>query len=297
MPGVSTDLLALTPGERRAAVLAFIRDARRHLVLTMRRCTDDAVLAALSGAIDRGVHVEVLVAQRTKGWRQAPDGLAGILTRMGAHVRRWHDPAVPYHAKLGVADADRAMVATLNYTRRSFETTVDAVLITRDAALVASIGDLFRADTEARPWAPAGQASTRLIVGPEALRSELAARFEAAGQSICILDRGFRDPSLRALVESRRADGITVTLLGARDVLPYTAHGRFIVLDGVVALIGSASLSPRSLEARREAAVTITEPALVQRVSALLRWAADHERGDRGWSIGADTQCGLASEP
>ena len=63
------DRIVIEPAERRQAVLAIIRGARKRLGLTIFRCNDVAVLDEVRRAIDRGVVVDVLLTRRASGWR------------------------------------------------------------------------------------------------------------------------------------------------------------------------------------------------------------------------------------
>jgi len=60
------DRLVIEPGQRRRAVVGLIRSAQRHLVLSIFRCNDEAVLTALAAAVDRGVQVHSIVTNRPR---------------------------------------------------------------------------------------------------------------------------------------------------------------------------------------------------------------------------------------
>ena len=55
------DCVVTTSDERRNAVLDAIRGAHSRITLSFFRCNDSALFAELTAAVDRGVHVEVLV--------------------------------------------------------------------------------------------------------------------------------------------------------------------------------------------------------------------------------------------
>ena len=56
-----------------------------------------------------------------------------------------------YHAKYLVADEGPAVVASLNFTRKCFRKTCDALVITHDPAVVAGLRQLWTADRDRRP--------------------------------------------------------------------------------------------------------------------------------------------------
>lgn len=251
---VPAERVVLAPADRRAAVLEIIRGARRRLILSLFRCDDFQMLDALVDALRRGVRVEVLLTGRAKGGRKRLQELWALLETSGAVLHRYADPVVKYHAKYIVADAGPALVASLNFTRKCFERTCDFLLTTRDAAVVSGLQRLFNWDCRAGPSCPA-RLSPRLIVGPERAREQLTALIEGARRSIRIIDPKLTDPAMRALIEARRREGLTVTTLGDGDLAGCVAHGKMVLVDEQTAVIGSLSLSAIHLGFRREVAI------------------------------------------
>ena len=113
------DRLILAVEDRRRAVLDVIRKARRRLVLSLFRCNDEAIFNELAYAVDRGVAVDVITTSRAKGGQGRLEELREALDQTGATVRTYTDPVVKYHAKYLVADDGPAVVASLNFTRKS----------------------------------------------------------------------------------------------------------------------------------------------------------------------------------
>ena len=91
-----------------------------------------------------------------------------------------------------------------------------------------------------------------------------------------------------ALLRERRAQGITVSVLGKHPMGGVLPHGKMMIIDETRAVLGSTALSTLSLDFRREVSVVIHEPALVkqlnmsyQQLSAKAGAAATHLPGDR----------------
>jgi phosphatidylserine/phosphatidylglycerophosphate/cardiolipin synthase-like enzyme len=286
--GSAKDKLVLDPAERKAALLGVIGAARRRLILSLFRCDDFSILDALAAALERGCEVEAVLTKRAKGGKKRLKKLWGALEDMGAVVTRYADPVVKYHAKYLVADDATAIVTTLNPTRKCFSRTWDAVLISQDASLVKGLLTLFKADAAGVPLPSRRPLGRRLIVGPERSRSEIRALIEGAKHSIRILDHKLSDPDVVALLRERRADGITVSVLGKHPMGGVLPHGKMMIVDEARAVLGSTALSTLSLDFRREVSVVIHEPALVkqlnmsyQHLSAKAGAAATHLPGDR----------------
>jgi len=282
------EIVVLDPAERRTAMLKVIGAAKRRLVLSLFRCDDFSVLDALAAALERGCEVEAVLTKRAKGGKKRLKKLWGALEEMGAVVTRYADPVVKYHAKYLVADDKTAIITTLNPTRKCFTRTWDAVLITPDPAVVKGLLTLFKADAAGVPLPSRRPLGRRLIVGPERSRRELRALIESARHSIRILDHKLSDPDVVALLRERRAEGITVSVLGKHPMGGVLPHGKMMIIDEARAVLGSTALSTLSLDFRREVSVVIHDAALVkqlnmsyQQLSAKAGAAATHLPGDR----------------
>jgi cardiolipin synthase len=254
----STDRFVFTPEDRLPAVLAVIGSSRKRLCLSLFRCDDFDILDALAAALQRGVKVEVLVTSRAKGWTKRLRELWDVLEGMGAKLYRSADPVVKYHAKYIVADDGPALVASLNFTR-----TIDFLLTTRDPVVVTGLRRLFVADSRRPEPARVASFGRRLIVGPEHARQAFTRLLERARRSIAIVDPKLTDPAILDLLKVKRREGVAVTVLGREHVGGLTPHGKMLIVDGAVAVIGSMSLSALSLDFRREVAVIVRDRAQV----------------------------------
>src|SRR5262245_49065084 len=159
--------------ERRAAVIDVIRGARHSIALSLFRCNDKTVFQELAAAAARGVAVDVLVTMRAKGGKKKLDKLWRALEGTGASLHPYTDPVVKYHAKYLVADEGPSIVASLNFTKKCFTKTWDALVVTHDPAVASGLKQLMAADRDGAPM-PAGL-SPRLIVGPERARGQFTA--------------------------------------------------------------------------------------------------------------------------
>lgn len=286
--GSAKERLVLDPVERKAALLSVIGAAKRRLILSLFRCDDFSVLDALAAALERGCEVEAVLTKRAKGGKKRLKKLWSALEEMGAVVTRYADPVVKYHAKYLLADGQTAIITTLNPTRKCFTRTWDAVLITEDASVVRGLQTLFKADAAGLPLPSRRPVGRRLIVGPERSRTEIRALIASAKHSIRILDHKLSDPDVVALLRERRAEGITVSVLGKHPMGGVLPHGKMMIIDEERAVLGSTALSTLSLDFRREVSVVIHEPALVkqlnmsyQLLSAKAGAAATQLPGDR----------------
>ena len=258
---VRADELIVTAEERRAALVDIIRRARREITLSLFRCNDDVIFDELGAAVARGVQVDILVTGRSKGGRKRRQKLLRALARTGATIHTYSDPVVKYHAKYLVADDGPAVVMSLNFTRKCFRKTCDAIVVTHDPAVVSGLRQLMTADREGRSI-PDG-VTPRLIIGPERARRQFTDLVERARKSIKLIDPKLSDPDLVTLLKERREAGIDVEILKAKKIGNVKSHGKMMIVDDRIVAIGGLALAALSLDFRREVAITIDDPVAV----------------------------------
>lgn len=266
------DRIITSPDDRREAVLDVIRQARAHLGLSLFRANDKELFAELRRAVARGVEVEVLVTSRAKGGKKKLEELWRALEKTGASIYPYADLVVKYHAKYLVADEGPALVASLNFTRKCFSKTCDAILITHDPAVITGLRGLMAADRQGQPIPE--HVPDRIIVGPERARGQLTALLERARASIRLIDTKVSDPGLLGLLDARRAAGVKVEIYAAKRYADLISHGKIMLIDNRLAVVGSLALAALSLDFRREVAIVVDEPSAVAEVEELFRFVA-----------------------
>jgi len=269
------DAIVTAPGDRREVVVTAIRQARERLALSLYRCNDRAIFDALTEARARGVQVDVLVTSRSGGGKKRLRKLWQALEATGVSLHAHADPVVKYHAKYLVADDGPALVASLNFTRKCFAKTIDAIVVTHDPDVVSGLRSLLAADCGHEPMPE--QLSPRLIVGPERARRQFTSILAQASSSVRMIDRKASDPALMALLQTRSSEGVRVELYDAKRLCGLRSHGKIMLVDDRLAVIGGLSLNPMSLDFRREVALTVTDPAAVAEVAGLFAIVASSQ--------------------
>ncbi len=273
----ASERVVLVPAERRAAVLEVIHSARWRLILSLYRCDDRRVLEALGDARRRGVKVEVLLTRRGRD-RSSLTLLRLLLESLGVSVHRYGSRVVKDHAKYVVADETRTLIGSLNFTRKCFKHTTDFMLLSEDPDLAASLSALFESDRDASHAALPRGLSARLIVGPSQARQRIVGLLNQARSSIQLVDPKLNDPSIIRLLAARSASGVNVHVLGARKIGGQRSHGKLLILDGRIAVVGSMALTASNLDLRREVAVTVQDPAAVRQLQRFFLDVAPRER-------------------
>ncbi len=281
------DRLVLAPAARRDAVLHLMRSAQSRLVLSLFRCDDFAVLDEVAAAVKRRVSVHVLMTRRARGWRRRLEELGALLRSIGANVQPYMGPVVKYHAKYIVADDGPALVSSLNFTRKCFETTCDFLVFSDHSGVVNGLQTLFDNDCHS-PSAPLAAVTDRLIIGPENARDRFTRLIQEARTSIRIIDHRVTDPVILALLRQKQNEGLDVQVLGSGPMGGLISHGRMMLIDNATAAVGSIHLSPPSLDSRREVAIVIQEPEPVAELRGFFDGlAADRLNMVRFWETPA----------
>jgi cardiolipin synthase len=264
-----SDCVITSVDNRRSTIVDVMRGARRTIALSLYRCNDPAIFSALAEATARGVTVDVLVTSRAKGAAAKLTKLWNKLEATGVRVHAYGDAFVKYHAKYLVADDGPAVVGSFNFTRKCFEKTFDALIVTYDPAVVAGLKSLMTADCQGEPL-PAG-VSPRLIIGPERARRQVTTLIDGARKSIRIIDKKLSDPHLAALLNARRDEGLTVEVFGSKWIGSLKSHGKLMLIDDRLVVVGGLALAAISLDSRREVALIVDEPMAVSPIVELFR--------------------------
>ncbi len=277
----------LFPDERKASVLEAFEAARHSLAVGMFRWEDQELLSALESARSRDVRARVLLSERAKGWGQRLRALQRRLQAMGVEVQRYHTKASKYHAKYVVADERLALVSSFNFTSGNFQRTCDFGLLTQERETVLGLARLFEADWEGEENV---EMPPRVVVTPGDGRRRILKLFLAARKSIDIVDHRLWAPDILQVLGLRAAENVTVRVLGQASAENEPAiqcykppewepHGKLMIVDNEVAMLGSISPVTRLLDHRRELSILASEPACVQKLADFFE---EKFRGDAG---------------
>ena len=261
------DRVVTAVDDRKSVIVDVIRNARETIVLSLFRCNDTDIFDELARATKRGVKVEALMTSRAKGGKKKLRKLWDALEAAGVSVQPYTEPVVKYHAKYLVADDGPALVTSLNFTRKCFAKTCDAIVVTHDPAVIRGLQTLIAADRARAPLPDS--IPRRLIIGPERARLQFTELFQQAKSSIRLIDAKLSDPDLVTLLNARRDAGITVHAYTSKRLGALQSHGKIILIDDRLAVIGSLALAAISLGFRREVAIMVEDRDAVAEVARL----------------------------
>ena len=134
----------------RRVVAEVIDGARKHLAIQHPKFNDDAILDRVLAAVARGVRVRFLCGghQGIEDWDlMANLSCQRILARAGVRLRKQNH--LRQHAKLLLADGERAMLGSMNIDSQAYDQRRELGVVFDDPAAVKQLKKQFAADWKA----------------------------------------------------------------------------------------------------------------------------------------------------
>ncbi len=279
--------LAVEPDAGPQAILDLIASARTSLWMEMYLLTSADAIAALGARAAAGCDVRVILEPAP--YQDAAGNQAAFAQLAGAGVDvRWSTARFTYtHAKTFTIDHARLAVLTLNFTGAGLAGNREYAAVDDDPTDVAAAETIFAADELGAATAvPVG----RLVTSPESSRPTLLGLIGGARTSLALETEELTDGAIVDALLDTSGRGVAVTLtwpgpapvagssspflaLAAAGALVRVAtappiHGKVVVVDDRTLYIGSANLTPTSLDDNREVGLRLDLPATAAQVAA-----------------------------
>ncbi len=282
------------PDAGAGAVLDLIASAHASLWMQMYLLTDDRAIAGLIGRAAAGCDVRVILEPAPYEDAGANQPAFDQLAAAGVDVR-WSTARFTYtHAKTFSVDHTRLVVLTLNLTAAGLGGNREYLAIDDDPTDVAAGEALFAAD---QLGAVTGIPGGRLVTSPESSRPTALALIAGAGTSLALETEELTDGQIVGALVAARGRGVAVTLVwpgpaseagapfatrsGAGAVVRIATappiHGKVIVADDRRLYVGSANLTPTSLDDNREIGLLLDQPGTAAAIGGTV--AADAAGG------------------
>ena len=278
--------LLILPEAGSSAVLDLLVGAQASLWMDMYLLTDEDALAALEGRARAGCDVRVTLEPAPYQAEGANQVAFDRLAAAGARVR-WATPRYTYtHAKAFTVDHARLVVMTLNLTGAGLGGNREYVAVDDDPADVAAAEAVLAADQTGAEAAGAA----RVVTSPDASRPALAGLIAGARSSLALETEELTDPAVVAALSAARARGVAVTVvwpgpaagapsaflglaaagIDVRALGGPAVHAKAVSADGRAAYVGSANLTPTSLDHDRELGLDLADPGLAAALAATI---------------------------
>jgi cardiolipin synthase len=285
------------PGDGIQPLIQAICAAKKTIEIVIFRFDRREIERALASAVARGVRVRALIAHTNRGGEKRLRELEMRLLAAGVTVARTDDDLVRYHSKLMIIDRRQLFLLAFNFTYLDIEHSRSFGIITTNRRHVQEAVKLFEADTQRQTYVPC---SATFVVSPLNARKQLSAFIKGAKRELLIYDPEVADHDIIRLLQQRAKAGVTVKIIGrltadntsleTRRLAQMRLHTRSIVRDSREAFVGSQSLRPLELDARREVGIIFRDPKAVKRV-------AETFQADWALTENPDAQAAAPQEP
>ena len=305
--------LIVLPDDSIEPVLEFIDRTRRSLRIKMFALSDPRIITAAIRAHGRRVKTRILLNPARRNGEIQNTESRNILRAAGINVRDTNPAFEATHEKSMVGDDTTALILTGNCEPDTFEKTRDYGIVTSDPAEVNEIIDCFEADWSRRPFEPPKYSN--LIWSPGMGRVQIAEFIDSAKHWLYVQNERYQDAIIVERLVRAKLHGVKVHVMtrpshslradklvegvgglrimadvgiGIRKIHGLRLHAKML-LDRSRAIVGSIILSPGSFDKRRELAIRVEDPEVVERLSGVVRDDWKHSRAldlsDRGLEL------------
>ena len=281
--------LIVEPDHGVEPLLRAIKSARRSVDIVVFRMDRGEIESALKAAVDRGVKVHALIADRNRGGEKNLRGLEMRFLEAGITVARSGDNLVRYHDKLIIIDRRRLYTLSFNFTHLDIDHSRGFGVVTTNARLVQEAVKLFEADCTRQSYTPGLDSFT---VSPANARKVLGGFLKRANKQLLIYDPKISDKEMIAILQERAKAGVEVRIIGrvakgnglpVGQLTRMRLHARAIIRDRHQAFVGSQSLRAAELDSRREVGLIFRDRKLLKSLidTFELDWASTNAAKDQ----------------
>jgi phosphatidylserine/phosphatidylglycerophosphate/cardiolipin synthase-like enzyme len=290
--------LIVLPDDTAKPVVEAIDGARRSLRIKMFVFSAPALLQAVIGARHRGVNTRVLLNPYRRNGEHENIATRRALERAGVDVKDANPAFDVTHEKSMVVDDETAFVKSFNWTAKNVSETRDYAVMTTHGHDVEDIASCFDADWGRHRFAPRDDG--HLVWSPNDARERICSFIDRSRELLIVQNERFQDMIvIDALLRAARR-GVKVHVMakaphtlkreklvegvGGLRILQDSGvkvhklkglklHGKMLLADDMVAIVGSMNLAPGSFDSRRELGIEVHDSNVIDR----LRDVAHHD--------------------
>jgi phosphatidylserine/phosphatidylglycerophosphate/cardiolipin synthase-like enzyme len=295
--------LIVLPDDAAKPILDAIASAKKTLRVKMFVFSDPALLEAVIAAHERGVKVRVMLNPERRSGEEDNEATRKALEKAGIEVKD-SNPAVDLtHEKSMVVDDEVAFVKSLNWATKNLTETRDYAVVTSHRHEVEEVVACFEADWHRKKFEPGDGA--HLIWCPINGRDRIAQFIDEVKHTLFVENERYQDAVILERLVRAAERGVKVHVLarpphslkkeklvegvGGLRILDDVGikihklkglklHGKMLLADGVAAIVGSINLAPGSFDSRRELAIEVRDPEVVDRLHKIAKhdWENSH---------------------
>ncbi len=295
--------LIVLPDDTGQPILQAIQAAQRSIRVKMFVFSDPSLLQAVIEAQKRGVKVRVMLNPARRDGEDDNAETRKTLVAAGIEVNDTNPKFDLTHEKSMVIDDSLAFVKSLNWETRNLTETRDYAIVTTHGHEVGEVIDCFDADWNRTDF-PDGE-NAHLIWCHGNGRQRIAQFIDEAKHTLYVQNERYQDQVIiEHLVRANRrgvkvhvmarpphklkAEKLVEAVGGMRimndvgikvhKLKGLKLHGKLLLADDERAVVGSINLAPGSFDSRRELAIEVRDPHIIERLSKVVHadWDNSH---------------------
>jgi cardiolipin synthase A/B len=295
--------LIVMPDDSAKPILDAIDAATKSLRVKMFIFSDPSLLKAVIAAKQRGLKVRVMLNPARRDGASENTESRKKLEAAGVEVIDSNPRYDVTHEKSMVVDDTTAFVKSLNWETKNLTETRDYAIVTSHAHEVAEIIECFEADWARKPFS--GDEHSHLIWCCGNGRDRIAQFIDDAKNSIFLQNERYQDAVIieRLVRAARRGVKVhvmarpphklkkekLVEAVGGMRIMQDVGvkvhklkhiklHAKMLLADHAKAIVGSINLAPGSFDTRRELAIEVRDPEVIERLTKVVHhdWENSH---------------------
>jgi len=295
--------LVVLPDDTGKLILDAIRNAKKSIRIKMFLFSDPEFINSVIEAHKRGVTVRVMLNPARRSGESENTAAFKRLKASGVAVRDTNPQFEVTHEKSMVIDDEVAFVQSLNWDEKNLTETRDYAVYTSHAPEVQEVVDCFEADWERKPFR--GSEDTLLIWCNINGRDRIARLIDDAKHTLFVQNERYQDAVIIEHLVRARERGVKIHVMArpphklkkekliegvgglrimadvgikVHKLKHLKLHGKLLLADHARAIIGSINLAPGSFDSRRELAIEVSHPDIINRLRKIVHhdWKHSH---------------------
>lgn len=295
--------LLVFPDDTVQIILDAIDNAEKSIRIKMFIFSDPNLINAVIAAHKRGLDIKVMLNPARRNGEEENEETRTLLAKAGIEVKDSNPFFGLTHEKSMVIDEKIAFIKSLNWETKNLTETRDYAIITSHPFEVEEIILCFESDWNRKEFNPGEGA--RLIWCSSNGRDRIARFIDDAKHTLFVQNERFQDLIIIERLVRAASRGVKLHIMvrpphtlkkekliegvGGLRIMDdlgikihklrhLKLHGKMLLADGCRAIIGSINLTPGSFDDRRELAIEVHDPEIVERLKKIahLDWENSH---------------------
>jgi cardiolipin synthase A/B len=295
--------LIVLPDDTSAPLLEAIAQARKSLRIKMFLFSDPSLMKAVMAARKRGLDVRIMLNPARRSGEADNQLTKKKLLAADIEVRDSNPEFDVTHEKSMVIDDEIAFVKSLNWVTKNLTETRDYAVVTKHAKEVREIIECFEADWARKPFVVDDEAHLIWCKGNG--RDRISRFIDEAQHTLFVQNERYQDAVIIERLVRAHERGVKIHVMarpphklkidkltegvGGLRILNDVGvkvhrlkhlklHAKMLLADHSRAIVGSINLAPGSFDSRRELAIEVHSPNVVDRVRDIAHhdWKHSH---------------------